>query len=575
MPEGVKDPSELWCRNPDRDAFRAAMQACLDAAEPFDPEKYAPNKATASAKGELPPRDDLPEIRVGGGRLPENVDQVERLLARHDPLVFQRGDVLVRPGKQIIRISHGRKIFALRLVRMNVQHLIDRLTRIVNFQKYKVKGDEWVSIDCPADIPAALIERKGLWEALPHIRGIINAPTLRPDGTLLNQPGYDPDMCVLFDPGGTNFTDFEIPERPTKDQARTALNILIDLINEFPFVDEEGNNMTGKPSAGRSVALSHFLTGTIRRSLDRAPLHGFDATAPGTGKSLIIDTSAMISMGHECPVISQGGNEEETEKRLGASLLAGDTMVSFDNCEKPLGGVILNQALTQSLLQIRILGTSDQPSVPSDALYSATGNNLAFIGDMPRRTLVARLDPKTEHPELREFKTENPVERVRRDRARYVAAALLVLRAYEVAGRPRQCSQLGGFEDWSDRVRSPLIWLGEPDPRVTQERARASDPRRQALIAVLHHWREAVGPAEVTSKELIEIATAQIPNSGSFLWPDFREALLNVAGEGGHINSRRLGYWLRGVKGRVADQMRIEEGASLHGDNRWKLSVLD
>jgi len=66
---------------------------------------------------------------------------------------------------------------------MNVQHLIDRLTRIINFQKYNVKKDEWFSINCPADIPAALIERKGLWELLPHIRGIINAPTLRPDGT--------------------------------------------------------------------------------------------------------------------------------------------------------------------------------------------------------------------------------------------------------------------------------------------------------------------------------------------------------------------------------------------------------
>jgi hypothetical protein len=54
MPEGVKDPCALWCANPDRDAFRASMQACLAAAEPFDAQKYAlPSKATApGAKGE-------------------------------------------------------------------------------------------------------------------------------------------------------------------------------------------------------------------------------------------------------------------------------------------------------------------------------------------------------------------------------------------------------------------------------------------------------------------------------------------------------------------------------------------
>jgi len=92
---------------------------------------------------------------------------------------------------------------------------------------------------------------------------------------------------------------------------------------------------------------------------------------------------------------------------------------------------------------------------------------------------------------------------------------------------------------------------------------------------VLHHWHEAVSSEEVTSKRLIEIATAQVPNSSSSRWPDFREALLNVAGEGGHINSRRLGYWLRSVKGRVVDQMRIEEGKTLHGDNRWRFRFLN
>jgi hypothetical protein len=91
------------------------------------------------------------------------------------------------------------------------------------------------------------------------------------------------------------------------------------------------------------------------------------------------------------------------------------------------------------------------------------------------------------------------------------------------------------------------------------ERARAEDPRLQALKAVLHHWETAVGLRAVTVQELIEAAIDYpLPAGGidlnkrQFLHPEFRESLLVVAGEGGTINSRRLGKWLGSNKGKVA-----------------------
>jgi len=93
----------------------------------------------------------------------------------------------------------------------------------------------------------------------------------------------------------------------------------------------------------------------------------------------------------------------------------------------------------------------------------ATGNNLVVIGDMTRRTLVCSLDAGVERPENRTFKAPDPIDVVRGDRAKYVVAALTVLRAYHVAGRPEQGTiPLGSFEVWSRRVRDALIWLGEP-----------------------------------------------------------------------------------------------------------------
>jgi len=38
---------------------------------------------------------------------------------------------------------------------------------------------------------------------------------------------------LILEPGETNFDDFGIPGRPTKDQGRRALDILCELISEI------------------------------------------------------------------------------------------------------------------------------------------------------------------------------------------------------------------------------------------------------------------------------------------------------------------------------------------------------
>ena len=50
------------------------------------------------------------------------------------------------------------------------------------------------------------------------------------------------------------------------------------------------------------------------------------------------------------------------------------------------------------------------------------------------------------------------------DRGKYIAACLTICRAYIAAGRPDKLPKLASFGDWSDTVRSALVWLGEADP---------------------------------------------------------------------------------------------------------------
>ncbi len=220
----------------------------------------------------------------------------------------------------------------------------------------------------------------------------------------------------MFDPQGAAFP--KLAASPTRDDAVAAVGVLKELIATFPFTDD----------ASRSVALSAILTALVRASLPKAPLHVFTAPIAGSGKSMLVDIASMIATGRETPVLAQGSTAEELEKRLGAALLAGDATISIDNCEHPLGSDLLCQVLTQPSVNIRLLGQSKNVEVLTNATLFATGNNLRLVGDMTRRALISFLDPQVERPELREFAVD-PIEQIRRDRGRYVIAALTILRA--------------------------------------------------------------------------------------------------------------------------------------------------
>jgi hypothetical protein len=372
---------------------------------------------------------------------------------------------------------------------------------------------------------------------------------------------------LLYDPCGTTFP--AIRRSPTREHAGKALAALKEPLAGFPFIS----------GASTSVALSAILTACIRRSLRTAPMHAFTAPAAGTGKSKLVDIASVIATGREAGVISQGKTEEEFEKRLGALLLASEGVIAIDNCETPLGGDFLCSMLTQQVVRARILGLSEAPELPSNALVTATGNNLVLAGDVTRRAIVGELDAKVERPELRSFAFD-PVDLAKRDRGRLVAAALTVLLAYQAAGRPGQPDPLGSFEEWSGWVRGALIWLGEADPVETMEAMRDSDPRLEELRAIMQQWQAVSGCGATSVREIIELATEfnsngsmgfGAPGRAEFRHPDLREALLAVAGRGGAINGARLGKWLGTNADRIVGGLVIRRGSMSTGVQQWVL----
>lgn len=310
----------------------------------------------------------------------------------------------------------------------------------------------WKPIDAPDKVANLLLSRRGLWK-LPVLNGIVQAPFLRLDGSLCETPGYDAASKLLFK---TDDVFPPIPQHPGREDALKALELLEALIETFPFVS----------SADRSVALAAILTNLDRRSMATAPLFAFNSPVAGTGKSKLVDLCAILATGQPMSVISQGYSEEEFVKCLSAALLAGDLGISIDNCERELKSDFLCQVLTQPKMSIRILGLSTNVETPMNSVLFATGNNLTFSGDVIRRSLMCTMDAGVERPELRDFKTDVVGEAQDR-RGELVVAALTVLRAWHVANERLNLPAFGGFEEWSYRIREPLIWLGWTDPCET------------------------------------------------------------------------------------------------------------
>jgi putative DNA primase/helicase len=503
-------------------------------------------------------RDELAEaawraqhpIRVEPGKLAQIATEGERVLLEAGIPFYSHGEALKRPVVDEVEATKGRKAKIARFALVTPDMLRDYLSRCAHWERFNERKKDFVATDPPRDVAATILSRTGEWQ-FPHTVGVITTPTLRPDGTILSKPGYDPiTRLVLMSPPELPF----IPERPTRDMATAALKLLDALLEEFPFVDK----------ASRSVALSELITPVVRGAMTVAPLHANRAPTPGTGKSYILDIASAIVTGQPCPVISAGADEFETEKRLAAALLRGQALIAIDNLNGELRGDALCQIIERPIVDVRPLGVSRLVRVESRTTVFANGNNLIMVGDLIRRVLQCSLDANVERPELRQFKN-NPLEAVLANRGRYIAAALTIVRAYLAAGCPGSLPVLASFDDWSRLVRSPLVWLGRADPVDTMETARHEDPELDVLRRVVNAWHSVVGTDRPhTAGKLQEIAEQKTTTGdyhdyggNSFAHPELREAFMSVAYRKGGISSRALGRWLSRHRGRIVSQCKI------------------
>jgi hypothetical protein len=514
-----------------------------------------------SDKLRFPPQKAV--VRLFAHKWPEITRRVQMLLVGFSKQEFAQpaDQVFQRPGSaQLVHLSRNRLSSAdaekgqdkryhvendLMVVAVERGWFQDRLERDITFERFgKMKGasgqseEMWLPCACPKTLVERLEAIRQDWP-YPMLRGTVEAPTIRPDGTLLDKPGYDEASGLYYDPGLATFPT--IPEAPTREQALAALAVLKQPLADFPFGDDDGQN-----GVSMSVALALMLTAVCRRSLPICPMFGIDANLAQSGKTELGQVAAIMMTGRRSAVRTWPRDEYQRSAALAAAYEAGDAVIHYDNINgdtSSVEGDAMCAAITEPSIKVRRFGSNsgkDEIRALTNALLIGNGNKLTFAGDMTEgRSLVCYLRPDKD---LKDRKFQHrPLDRyVMSIRAELVAAALTILRAGIVR---KDMKRVGGeyrFQMWREWVADTLVWLGEADPILSTARSVANDPVRDGQAAVIRAWRQFFGADFDKLRTTVEVLEHA----------DMKQAICDAKGWAlNRVNTKNAGQFLKGMVG--------------------------
>jgi hypothetical protein len=507
---------------------------------------------------------------------------------RADPELYQRTGALAHvvrhPGWASSRLDEqGRPIETIEAGTPNIRTaplswLVDRVSAHARcLRRVTVKGALQAKRTAPPLQNVRAVSERGEWPGIRALRGIVESPTLRPNGSVLQTAGYDAATGYLYLPSA-EFPPVE--DAPTHSDAVLAYARLAEVFCDFPYAN----------AAHRSAVVAAVLTVIGRAAIGGSvPCFVFDATTKRSGKSLQTDVVSLIATGRMASRTSYPETDEELEKSLNAMAERGDTLAVFDNIARKFGSAALDKSITATdTVSFRVLGRSEMRTYPWRTVILASGNNMQFRGDMLARVLSARLESPLENPETRTgFKLggEDALkDHVRQNRPALVHAALTLLRAFVVAGRPEQSGvpAWGGFAEWSRLIAHALVWVGAPDPQGARRGVSGEDDGEHAAERVIvEQWERLLARhnASLVGWTLKQAMNALYParRTQDPQEPDgfdeMREAFegLTNTKPGSQPATRPAGDVLRRLKGRPVNGKKLANVAAGGGIARWRV----
>ena len=447
--------------------------------------------STARAKIEcnMKPDNGLPDLVIDDRDPTAVAKALAKLIAARDDFLFN-GNAPVRVAVEADGMP--------RAIEVTTEAVRVLAHEICNPIKKLKQGDTLVALK--TDIANIYLHGlEGRWGLKPF-RGITTAPILGDDGSIRSASGYDAASGLWCH----NIPALGIPERPSKQQAKAALDRLRFAFRTFPFADSESltDPVLGVPvvdlskPAGldESTFLAALLTGVCRQSLELAP--GFLCDAPsysgaGCGKGKLVKAICIIASGAPPSAFTSGHDAGEFDKRLTSALVEAHPAAFLDNFNaKELRSDILASALTENPAMVRVMGHTKMVPLHVRTFIGITGNGIKIAEDMARRIIKSHLDAKMENPEERKF-PPGFLDNILAGRNSLLSDALTIWRwGRQNPGALSAGRSLGSFEVWCQWVRDPLLALETKDPIDRLAEIKANDPRRRTLIGIFEVWWE-------------------------------------------------------------------------------------
>jgi hypothetical protein len=433
------------------------------------------NKATTITDDERPAIDTdtgKPYIYTNGRHLDDLTnDVVSTLLRLNDPpTMFRFGDsVAGLAGGQLEPID-----------RVRLMNTVEIKTRPVSLKK---DGPVPSRVDATA-LELSLIR---LLDELPVVNTVMQAPFLRPDGTVCVEAGYDQSSSVY-------------------------------LASTMP------------------------LTLPTRHLVPLAPMMVLDGNGPGVGKNLLSECCVYVATGEWVQTDPLPLDNEEQRKQITSLLATGRSVALFDEAHI-IGGTSLARLITSTTWGDRLLGYSKNVSYPNNMSVIALGNNVEVTGDLPRRCIVVRLSSNLSRPDLRSgFRHDDLRAWVTVNRARLLEALLTILRAWVAAGRPSTATRLGSFDAWAAMIGGALEVAGVAGFLSNAEEMRSRSATDDTdMTAHLEELSFHVGDTEFGVRRVVELFERQMID---VLPPKVGSNTDRMAQQLGHVYRRYCGRWM-------------------------------
>jgi hypothetical protein len=502
-------------------------------------------------------RDPRPRIDCGGGSGPKAIRAVQQALNdRVIPGTYQVAGriAIVWEGEADTRetSTHPLPVEAVPAGPPEMQNLLAHHTYCSKFIPATARSPAKTVEHTPpaASLSAVLANRS--WPGLRPLNGVIGSPVLRPDGTLLQEPGYDEATGLYL---ASLVQPRQIPAQPPQGWVAYARDLLLNqLLGDFLWTGE----------ADKANFLAMLVTQVLRHYLDGSPVPFFPITAPAasSGKTLLATICGVL---YGQASITWTGDDDELRKTLTSVMAGQEGVICFDNLAEGtvIRSAVLSKLLTDRTWGDRMLGKNVIGQFANDRLWCATGNNLRIGGDLATRVVLVGLDPRQPHPERRTgFAIADLESWIRGERnQRTVAEAVLVLVADWAAAR---CPEAGvvpmrQFTRWARVCGGFLAHHGVDGFLGNAAEVEAADDDSTAWAAFLARWPQVLGAWAVRADEVV----------GTRLDPRWEGTFPTGRGDEPLDSAKSMGRRLSGQRNNYHDSLVLRGSEDSH-DKMWR-----